>query len=123
MDFVVKNMALAKGLNQSMNDIVLNFINRFTDNGKRQEVIETFSCGCCYWFAEILWGRFAFEAKKCKIIYDPVTNHWACKIRDKIYDITGDITDDIQYDWEDWHDFEYKDPLLTKRLYHDCINF
>lgn len=104
-------------------EMVLKFIAKFTNNGKRQEVIDTFSCGCCYWFADILWDRFMFEAKKCRIVYDPIINHWACKINDRIYDITGDITNDTQYNWEDWIDFEYKDRMLTKRLYRDCINF
>ena len=109
-------------------ETVLKFIARFTNNGKRQEVIDTFSCGCCYWFAEILWDRFCFNEPinsrgKVYTVYDPVINHWACCIDYRIYDITGDITDNKEYRWEDWNRFMYQDISLTKRLYRDCINF
>lgn len=109
-------------------EMVLKFIARFTNNGKRQEVIDTFSCGCCYWFAEILWDRFCFNEPinsrgKIYTVYDPIINHWACCIDYRIYDITGDITDNEEYQWHDWNRFMYEDISLTKRLYRDCINF
>ena len=108
---------------QKLQQTVLNFIARFTTNGKRREVIECFSCGCCYWFAEILFDRFCLDLEKCWIVYDPVINHWACRIGDRIYDITGDITDNKEYNWRYWNKFMYEDISLTKRLYRDCINF
>ena len=104
-------------------EMVLKFIARFTNNGKRQEVIDTFSCGCCYWFAEILWNRFCLDVEGCTILYDPIINHWACCIDYRIYDITGDITDNEEYQWNVWNRFMYQDTSLTKRLYRDCINF
>ena len=107
---------------QKLRQTILNFIARFTNNGKRQEVIDTFSCGCCYWFADILWNRFCFDAEECTVLYDPILNHWACQIDGIVYDITGVITSD-DYQWEDWIDFMFKDELLTKRLCRDCINF
>ena len=109
----------------SLHPTVMKFITKFTDNGKRQEVIDTFSCGCCYWFAEILWNRFALEVvdTNCDIVYDPIINHWACRIDDRIYDITGDITDNKEYCWENWNKFMFQDISLTKRLLRDCINF
>ena len=106
----------------SLHPTVMKFIARFTNNGKRQEVIDTFSCGCCYWFADILWNRFYFDAEECTVLYDPIINHWACQINGIIYDITGVITSN-KYQWEPWIKFQYKDELLTKRLYRDCINF
>lgn len=110
---------------QKLRQTILNFIARFTNNGKRQEVIECFSCGCCYWFAKILWDRFTFEVidTNSDIVYDPIINHWACRIDNRIYDITGDITDNKEYSWHDWNIFMYQDISLTKRLYRDCINF
>lgn len=110
---------------QSLHPTVMKFIARFTNNGKRREVIDTFSCGCCYWFAEILWNRFAFDVvnTNCDIVYDSIINHWACRIDNRIYDITGDITDNKEYRWEDWNWFMFQDLTLTKRLYRDCINF
>ena len=109
---------------QSLHPTVMKFIARFTNNGKRREVIDCFTSGCCYWFAEILWNRFALEVVNinCDIVYDPIINHWACQIDGIIYDITGVITRD-EYQWESWVKFQYKDELLTKRLYRDCINF
>jgi hypothetical protein len=107
---------------KSLHPIVMKFIARFTNNGKRQEVIDTFSCGCCYWFAKILWNRFTCRAEECVVLYDPIINHWACQIDGIVYDITGVITSD-EYQWEPWVEFQYKDELLTKRLYRDCINF
>ena len=104
---------------------VLKFIARFTNNNQKQEVIDTFSCGCCYWFADILWNRFALDddVEECTVLYDPVINHWACQIHGIVYDITGMIPIDAEYNWEVWIDFMYQDELLTKRLYRDCINF
>lgn len=107
---------------QTLQQTILNFIARFTNNGNRQEVIDTFSCGCCYWFADILWNRFCLDAEECTVLYDPVINHWACQINGTVYDITGIVTSD-EYHWESWVEFQYEDELLTKRLYRDCINF
>ena len=109
-------------------ETVLKFIARFTNQGKKTEVIDTFSNGCCYWFAEILWDRFCFNEPinsrgKIYTVYDPIINHWACCIDYRIYDITGDITDNEEYQWHDWNRFMYQDTSLTKRLYRDCINF
>ena len=108
-----------------LHQTVMNFIARFTNNGKRQEAIDCFTSGCCYWFAEILWNRFALEVvnTNCDIVYDPIINHWACRIDDRIYDITGDITDNKEYCWKNWNKFMFQDISLTKRLLRDCINF
>lgn len=102
-------------------DAVIRFIGRFTSNGARKEVIDCFSNGCCYWFAETLYERFMMEVDECFLMYDPVINHWGCKIENRVYDITGDVTAD--YDWEFWESFKYADESLTRRLYRDCINF
>lgn len=108
---------------EQLHEKVLRFIDRFTGNGTRQEVIDTFSCGCCYWFAEILHTRFFNEAEECSILYDPIVNHWACQIDGIIYDITGYIPPEVRDNWEFWHDYEEIDALHTARLYRDCINF
>ena len=55
---------------------VLHFISVFTANGKRDQVIETFANGCCFWFANILYNRFLGS----QIYYDQVENHFAVKI-------------------------------------------
>lgn len=103
-----------------MNEKVLNFIARFTDRGKRHEVIDTFSNGCCYWFATILYERFVDDCF-CYFVYDQVANHWGTKIDGRVYDITGEVTDD--YNWRDWFVVASEDEALAARLVRDCIDF
>lgn len=102
-------------------ETVLGFIDRFTANGTRKEVIDTFSCGCCYWFANILHSRFISGEvwKKCYIVYDQIENHFGCLIDDTVYDITGIVTD--KYNWEPWHKIIKEDFELSKRIIRDCI--
>lgn len=101
-----------KSLNQS-DDKVLNFIKRF----KGSE--ETFTSGCCYWFARILFERFNNENYYCDIMYDYIDNHFGCKIDDRVYDVTGDVT--FSYNWKYWKDCQDED--LIESINRDCINF
>lgn len=78
-----------------------------------------FTSGYCYWFAHILTTRFAEEADT-EIMYDEIINHFGARINDKIYDITGDITD--YYKWIPFSELIKRDELLHKRLIRDCIN-
>ena len=50
---------------------VLGFISRFTRCGEYPQVIEAFTCGCCYWFAKILHLRFPVS----EIVYGPAANY------------------------------------------------
>ena len=95
---------------------VLNFIQQFQSFGPK--VIECFSCGMCWYFATILRERFG---QNHSIVYDPIINHFATRIDGRIYDITGDITDDPQYNFVIWEDYKTIDELHTNRLYRDCI--
>lgn len=96
-----------------MNKDVLNFIKSFTDFG--EAIRDCFSCGNCYWFANILQQRFGGY-----IVYDIVANHFGCDIANIVYDITGDVTD--EYDWEDWIFLvNHYDPLVINHIYRDCI--
>ena len=52
-------------------------------------------------------------------MYDEVENHFATKIDNEIYDITGIVTN--QYDWIAWSDLWKKDPSLSKRIVRDCV--
>lgn len=103
-----------------MHQKVINFIDRFTDRGKRHEVIDTFSNGCCYWFATILYERF-IDYCHCYVVYDQVANHWGTKIDGRVYDITGDVSDN--YNWRDWFVVVSEDEALAARLARDCIDF
>lgn len=97
---------------------VLRFISRFTLNGRRDQVIESFTCGCCYWFAKILYERFC-ESCVTEIVYDQTENHFGCRIDYRVYDIQGDVTN--KYHWGSWPISE--DPVLTGRIRRDCIAF
>lgn len=98
---------------------VMDFISRFTLDGKYKDVIDSFSFGCCYWFAYILHARFV--GKGTVIMYDQIDNHFGCKVSGKIYDITGDVTE--KYDWENWSYLCCEDHLLTQNIKRDCIYF
>ena len=54
-------------------------------------------------------------------MYDQVANHFATEIEGRIYDITGDITDNPEYHWERWSDVKKQDPALAKIIRRDCI--
>ena len=98
---------------------ILHFISRFTDRNRRPQVITTFTQGCCYWFAYILCRRFESPFNNTDIAYDPIVNHFGCRINGRVYDITGDCTD--QYSWKDWMDVYISDTLAGDRIIRDCI--
>lgn len=103
-----------------MNDMkneVMKFIDRFTYGEKQASVEECFTHGCCFWFAHTLVSRF----QQGMLVYDQVMNHFGCLIGDRVYDITGDVTD--AYFWEPWVSTCLHDPALAKRIEHDCIYF
>ena len=100
-----------------MENTVLNFIKRFTFSGSYEEVVHCFTHGCCYWFAYILFRRFLQDG--AKLMYDEIDNHFGTLIGDKVYDITGDVTD--KYDWSEWD--QLRDASLRKRIVRDCIMF
>ena len=93
---------------------VTGFIARFRKLSKTDEIITVFTCGCCYWFAHILCARFGGS-----MMYDPVANHFAAGIGGRVYDITGDVTD--QYVCIPWSSFN--DPIEKQRIEDCCIRF
>ena len=98
------------------NQEILDFINHF------RGATDTFSNGCCYWFARILKDRFPrqdWDDFDPEIMYTQIDNHFGCLIDGIIYDVTGDVT--YKYKWERWCDIEYKDELLYKRIVRDCV--
>lgn len=96
-----------------MKEIILKFCEQF----RQLNATDCFLNGMCYWFAFILRGRFT--AQNPIIMYDGVANHFGCKIENRIYDITGDVTE--QYKWEVWLEYADRDSLETSRIYRDCI--
>lgn len=106
-----------------VNSAVLKFISKFMANGQREQVIDTFSNWCCYWFAQILYNRFEREDylwHKCYMAYDIIANHFACNIDGRVFDITGDVTD--QYDWKDLSHIS-DDYCAVDRVVRDSILF
>lgn len=91
---------------------VKEFISDFKANHK-DSLEDVFSYGYCYWFAFILESRF-----EGKIYYNPVVNHFATRIRNHLYDITGEIS---RQGFEDWEEFQKRDYLHTQRIIRDCI--
>ena len=100
-----------------MKNEVMKFIDRFTYGEKQASVEECFAHGCCFWFAHILVSRFPHGM----LVYDQVMNHFGCLIGDRVYDITGDVTD--AYHWEPWVLAYTNDPDRAKRIERDCIYF
>lgn len=100
-----------------MQDEVLAFLNRFTNDWQYQQVIDAFTKGCCYWMAYILAERF--KTDDAVIMYDEVMNHFGTMIDGVVYDITGDVTG--FYDWKPWSSFE--DEAAMSRIVRDCILF
>ena len=99
----------------AMHSEVLRFIQNFKrfDTG---EVTQTFSNGYCYWFAFILHSRFSDS----EIVYYEVGNHFACKIHDCIFDITGDITSKNLF-FEPWEEYKTLNPKESNKIIKDCI--
>lgn len=91
------------------------FIRHFHNISSNQHIDEVFTCGCCYWFAFILCGRFP----EAVMMYDPVINHFVVQYENKLYDITGDVTG--KYNVIPWDDFD--DELEKQRIIEYCIDF
>lgn len=97
-----------------MNDTIISFIKRFQEGVYTRT---TFLSGCCYWFAFILFFRFMSDG--AELMYDEVENHFGTRIKGKVYDINGDVTD--WYTWIPWQSIT--DEALRARITRDCIRF
>lgn len=102
----------------------MKFIRRFTQGGKNRGTIETFTQGCCFWFAFVLRERFYDpndRNQNVDIMYDQIANHFGCRIDGAVYDITGDVTE--KYNWQTWVSLMNEDELLAEHIIRDCIDF
>ena len=96
------------------NKEILEFIKEFSFFGK--QVRECFTRGNCYWFAFILHERFGGD-----IMYNDVEGHFACRIKRKLYDITG-CCDNLYYDsWTKWENYKKIETSHSKGIIRDCI--
>ena len=99
-------------------DVIEDYIQQFRQFGT--DVVDCFSNGMCYHFMTILRKRFG---PFCTTpMYDEAMNHFATKIDDRIYDVTGDITDDPRYHWERWTTVRSRDWRHTERILRDCVD-
>ena len=98
-------------------EIIEDFINQFRAAGP---AIETcFLHGMCYHFALILHNRFQDEG--AHKLYDPINHHFAVEINGRIYDITGDITENTIYEWVMWQSIYFHDVNITNQVMEQCI--
>lgn len=96
---------------------ILDFISNFQNEG----TIDTFTNGCCYWFAHILYSRFKPFYEATYIYYNPIDNHFATMINCDLYDITGNIEFNVN-EWYNWDYYIVFDKLDAKRVIDNCVN-
>jgi len=101
-------------------ETILDFISNFQNEG----TIKTFTEGCCYWFALILLERFNMmeqtkEKNACRLMYNQVDGHFACRINGELYDITGEI--EYNKNWEEWPDWFMRETSYREVVVRDCI--
>lgn len=98
-----------------MPEDIKHFISHFHKVSPTDDVTEVFTLGCCYWFAYILCNRF----ENAKMMYNPIINHFIAQIENRLYDITGDVTD--KHKVVEWEHFD--DELEKQRIMDYCITF
>lgn len=97
-------------------DLIEDYIQQFRQFGT--DVVDCFSNGMCYQFMVILRKRFG---PFCTTpVYDEVMNHFATEIDGRIYDISGDITDNQEYHWKRWTQVAADDWKHAQRIRRDC---
>ena len=95
---------------------VLKFIKDFKRFESSEVLKRTFTQGYCYWFAHILHARFP----KSEIVYYSAGIHFACKIYNKVFDITGDITHKNLF-FESWEEYQKVEPVESEKVIKYCI--
>ncbi|MDD3021786.1 MAG: hypothetical protein PHX61_12535 [Alphaproteobacteria bacterium] len=88
--------------------MILDFISKF------KSAEDLFMRGMCYWFAIILHNRFSDS----EIWYEPVANHFVCKIDGVFYDASG-VAKSGKYQL--WDEYKQIDELEVGRIIRDCI--
>lgn len=94
---------------------VLAFIKPFRNDACRT----VFTEGYCYWFAWILQEWSVHIGAPGVIEYEPIMDHFACRIDGVLYDVTGVVTETFPF--TPWDEFKQQDSLLTKRIIRDDI--
>lgn len=92
--------------------MIINFIRHF----QYPDTIDVFTRDMCYWFAAILRDRFGGE-----IFYTQASGHFVCRIAERLYDVTGDVTELYEGKLISWDAIYEYDDLLYERLMRDCV--
>ena len=104
---------------KSRHEEVLRFIEDFKSM-HREEIIDLFSNGYCYYFCIILIERF--KLNKEAIYYIPIYNHFITKIGKFYYDINGIVLNkNYMKVATKWNKYKREDPLEAERIIRDCI--
>ena len=101
-------------LTQGITDGVVKYNGKLND-----EVKQYFLNGSCYWYARMLQEHFK-PWFNTEIMYNPVQNHFACKIKNLYYDAAGEIAPDPD-EWCAWSSYIELEPKGAARIYRDCI--
>lgn len=99
-----------------MND-AMKFICRLTSDRANQGVIDSFSGSNSYWFASILFKRFI--RNNATIMYDPKNKCFGTRIDARVYDVTGDVTEN--HKWISW--LEYSNKESKEKITKENIMF
>lgn len=99
-----------------MND-AMKFIYRITSEGANRGVIESLSGDNSYWFASILFKRFI--RNNATIVYDSKNKIFGTRIGSRVYDVTGDVTDN--HTWISW--LEYSNKQSKEKITKENIMF
>jgi len=95
---------------------VIDFISR------RFKSDNNWKTGNCFYFSVILKERFSKYSPE--IYYDVCDGHFLCKIMDRFYDWTGEVTYDRLYlskYMKNWSTFATYDELQFNRVIRDVI--
>lgn len=102
-------------------ELVLKFIKSFETVSYTDAIRYTFLRGFCYWFCVILKERFKEE--NCEIWFNPRDIHFAIRINNYLYDITGKIDFKDFTPWEQYklHLIESGQEDLLLNIENQCI--
>ena len=92
------------------------FLRRFHSS---ENIDDVFTHDCSYWFAVILFGRFIRDG--ATIMYNVASKHFGTRIKGRVYDITGDVTN--KYQWTPWESISDSDSPLRADAVRDRIMF
>lgn len=101
--FLVPEYAVIEEVDIHRTGEPIEWIDRFKFKGSKHEptMVEVFTNGLCYVFAEWLSKRLYHS----KIVYLKNEHHYVVSYQDKLYDITGDVTEQFQNEETDSHQF------------------